>query len=37
MKDTITDKLLSDHMVEGKLTGGGEIGLSIDQRPQRRQ
>jgi len=24
-------------MVEGKLTGGGEIGLSIDQRPQRRQ
>lgn len=31
MKDTITEKLLSDHLVDGKLTGGGEIGLSIDQ------
>ena len=31
MKDTITEKLLSDHLVDGKPTGGGEIGLSIDQ------
>jgi aconitate hydratase len=31
MKDTITEKLLRSHLVEGSLSIGGEIGLVIDQ------
>ncbi|MHC4214942.1 MAG: aconitate hydratase [Planctomycetota bacterium] len=31
MKDTIAEQILSEHLVEGKLAEGGEIGLSIDQ------
>lgn len=31
MKDTITERLLTDHLVDGKLQQGNEIGLSIDQ------
>ncbi len=31
MKDTIAEQILSEHLVEGKLCEGGEIGLSIDQ------
>jgi aconitate hydratase len=31
MRDTITEKLLRSHLVEGTLTAGREIGLRIDQ------
>jgi len=31
MKDTITEQILSEHLVEGKLKEGHEIGLTIDQ------
>lgn len=31
MKDTITEQILSEHLVEGKLEQGAEIGLAIDQ------
>ncbi len=31
MKNTITEKLLSSHLVEGNLTPGTEIGIKIDQ------
>jgi len=31
MKDTITEKLLKDHLVEGTLAKDAEIGLGIDQ------
>lgn len=31
MKDTIAEQILSDHLVEGKLAEGEEIGLAIDQ------
>lgn len=31
MKDTIAEQLLSEHLVEGKLTEGAEIGLAVDQ------
>ncbi len=31
MKDTIAEKILSEHLVEGRLEAGCEIGLSIDQ------
>ena len=31
MKDTIAEQILSEHLVEGKLTEGTEIGLAIDQ------
>ena len=31
MKDTIAEQILSEHLVEGKLEEGAEIGLAIDQ------
>jgi len=31
MKDTIAEQILSEHLVEGKLAEGEEIGLVIDQ------
>jgi aconitate hydratase len=31
MKDTIAEQILSEHLVEGKLIEGAEIGLVIDQ------
>lgn len=31
MKNTITEKLLSSHLVEGSLIPGNEIGIKIDQ------
>jgi len=31
MKDTIAEQILSEHVVEGKLAAGQEIGLTIDQ------
>lgn len=31
MKDTIAEQILSEHVVEGKLAAGEEIGLTIDQ------
>ena len=31
MKDTIAEQILSEHLVEGKLAAGEEIGLTIDQ------
>ena len=31
MKDTIAEQILSEHLVEGKLDEGAEIGLAIDQ------
>lgn len=31
MKDTMAEQILSEHLVEGKLAVGEEIGLSIDQ------
>jgi aconitate hydratase len=31
MKDTITEQILSEHLVQGRLAEGAEIGLSIDQ------
>ena len=31
MKDTITERLLTEHLVEGKLRAGAEIGVTIDQ------
>jgi aconitate hydratase len=31
MKNTIAEQILSEHLVEGKLAEGSEIGLSIDQ------
>jgi aconitate hydratase len=31
MKDTITEQILSGHLVEGELKEGREIGLTIDQ------
>ncbi|MEK7996320.1 MAG: aconitase family protein, partial [Planctomycetota bacterium] len=31
MKDTIAQKVLREHLVEGELEEGAEIGLSIDQ------
>lgn len=31
MKDTIAEQILSDHVVEGRLVAGEEIGLTIDQ------
>ncbi len=31
MKGTMAEKLLRDHLVEGKLEAGGEIGIRIDQ------
>jgi len=31
MKDTIAEQILSEHLVEGKLEQGSEIGLTIDQ------
>ena len=31
MKNTITEKLLKEHLVEGDLVQGGEIGIRIDQ------
>jgi aconitate hydratase len=31
MKDTIAEQILSEHLVEGALAEGAEIGLSIDQ------
>jgi aconitate hydratase len=31
MKDTIAEQILKEHLVEGKLEVGAEIGLSIDQ------
>jgi len=31
MKDTIAEQILSEHLVEGKLVAGEEIGLTIDQ------
>ncbi|UCD50039.1 MAG: aconitate hydratase [Phycisphaerales bacterium] len=31
MKDTIAEQILSEHVVEGRLTAGEEIGLTIDQ------
>ena len=31
MKDTIAEQILSEHLVEGKLAVGEEIGLTIDQ------
>jgi aconitate hydratase len=30
-KGTLTERLISEHILEGKLTAGGEIGLRIDQ------
>lgn len=31
MKNTITEKLLKDHLLEGSLEAGEEIGLKVDQ------
>jgi len=31
MKDTIAEQILSEHVVEGELAAGEEIGLTIDQ------
>ena len=31
MKDTIAEQLLTDHLIDGKLGQGNEIGLLIDQ------
>ena len=31
MKDTIAEQILSEHLVEGKLAEGQEVGLTIDQ------
>jgi predicted aconitate hydratase len=31
MKDTIAEKILKDHLLEGRLEEGAEIGLAIDQ------
>ncbi|MDT8300158.1 MAG: hypothetical protein RQ760_01660 [Sedimentisphaerales bacterium] len=31
MKDTIAEQILSEHLVEGELKEGAEIGLAIDQ------
>jgi len=31
MKNTISERLLDAHLVEGKLVTGAEIGLRIDQ------
>ncbi|PSQ57631.1 aconitate hydratase [Halobacteriales archaeon SW_8_68_21] len=31
MEQTITEKILGDHLVEGELTPGEEIGIEIDQ------
>ncbi|WP_138004682.1 aconitate hydratase [Halalkalirubrum salinum] len=31
MGQTITEKILSDHLIEGELTPGEEIGIEIDQ------
>ena len=31
MPNTLTYKILSDHLVEGEMTGGTEIGIRIDQ------
>ena len=31
MKNTLAEKLLTEHLVDGKLQPGCEIGLSIDQ------
>ena len=31
MGQTVTEKILSDHLVEGELTPGEEIGIEIDQ------
>ncbi|MHC4331405.1 MAG: aconitase family protein, partial [Planctomycetota bacterium] len=31
MKDTIAEQILSEHLVEGKIEKGSEIGLTIDQ------
>ena len=31
MKDTIAERILTEHLVEGKLKQGEEVGLSIDQ------
>jgi hypothetical protein len=32
MSDTITHKVLRDHLVEGKLEAGEEIAYAVDQR-----
>jgi len=31
MGQTLTEKILDDHLVEGDLTPGEEIGIEIDQ------
>ena len=31
MGQTLTEKILDDHLVEGELTPGEEIGIEIDQ------
>ena len=31
MGQTLTEKILSDHLVEGELETGEEIGIEIDQ------
>ena len=31
MKDTIAEQILSEHLTEGKLADGSEIGIAIDQ------
>ena len=31
MKDTVAQEILREHLVEGKLEKGAQIGLSIDQ------
>ncbi len=31
MAQTVTQKILADHLVSGDLTAGGEIGIRIDQ------
>jgi hypothetical protein len=31
MSDTITHKVLRDHLVEGKLEAGEEIAVAVDQ------
>jgi hypothetical protein len=31
MTDTIAEQILSEHLVEGKIEEGSEIGLTIDQ------
>ncbi len=31
MKDTIAQRILTEHLVEGSIEEGAQIGLSIDQ------